>query len=219
MSLYKTLNKQKMNSIRRLSLFVVGIWFIGALLGGALGLFNTPGKPPGLLAIFILLPIVGFITAYRISASFRSFAQSIDLKWLVGLHLWRFVGLGFVIGGLAGVLPGGFAWPEGLGDIIAATGALFLFILLRKGKTPKKWLLAWNIFGLIDLISAVTMGILYSNSSIGLLSAGTVTTGLMVRFPVNMIPTFFVPLFILLHLLTFRRISKLGSNEIYKSKQ
>ena len=53
------------------------------------------------------------------------------------------------------------------------------------------------------------MGVLYSNGPLGVLSAGTVTTRLMVTFPVSLIPTFFVPLFLLLHALTFKRIVNL----------
>jgi hypothetical protein len=53
------------------------------------------------------------------------------------------------------------------------------------------------------------MGVLYSNGPLGLLSAGTVTTQLMVTFPVSLIPTFFVPLFLLLHALTFKKIARL----------
>lgn len=68
------------------------------------------------------------------------------------------------------------------------------------------WLLAWNTFGLVDLVSAIAMGVLYSNSALGVLANGGVTTELMVTFPVSLIPTFLVPLFILMHLLTFARL-------------
>jgi hypothetical protein len=114
-----------------------------------------------------------------------------------------------VIAWLTGDLPAGFGIPEGLGDIIAASGALIVIPMLRKGAAPRGWLLAWNIFGLIDLISAIVMGLLYSNSTFGILSPGTVTTKLMVSFPVSLIPSFFVPLFILLHFLTFKKIADL----------
>jgi hypothetical protein len=144
-----------------------------------------------------------------LSGSFRAFTARLDLTWIVGAHLWRFVGIGFVIAWLAGRLPGGFAIPEGFGDIIAALGALALLPSLRKGTVRGGWLLAWNTWGLVDLLSAITVGLLYSNSSLGVLSAGTVTTQLMVKFPVNLIPTFFVPLFILLHILTFKKIADL----------
>ncbi len=126
-----------MNLSRTLSILLISFWFAASLIGGALGIFNEPGKPPVMLAGFIVVPIAGFIVAYFISSSFCSFSQSIDLKLLVVLHLWRFVGLGFIIGWLVGVLPAGFSLPEGLGDIIAVAGALVLFTVFRKGKAPK----------------------------------------------------------------------------------
>lgn len=195
---------------RALAVLAVIAWFAAALIAGILGKINEPGRPPLLLGIFIALPIVGFVAAYLISDSFRAFTKSISLTLIVGSHLWRFVGLGFVIGWLTGDLPAGFAIPEGFGDIIAAAGALALVPKLRKGTASRGWLLAWNTFGFIDLVSAIVMGILYSNSTLGILSAGTVTTKLMVTFPVSLIPTFFVPLFLLLHALTFKKIADMN---------
>jgi hypothetical protein len=192
---------------RVLAIFAVIVWFAAAIIAGIFGKMNEPGQPPLLLGVFIAVPILGFVTAYLISASFRAFTESISLRLIVGSHLWRFVGLGFVIGWLKGALPAGFAIPEGFGDIIAAAGALALLPKLRKGTASRGWLLAWNTFGFIDLVSAIVMGVLYSNGPLGILSAGTVTTRLMVTFPVSLIPTFFVPLFILLHALTFKRIA------------
>jgi hypothetical protein len=117
------------------------------------------------------------------------------------------VGVGFVIAWLKGALPAGFGVPEGFGDIIAALGALAVLPKLHKGTASRGWLLAWNTWGFIDLVSAITMGLLYSESTLGILSAGTATSRLMVTFPVSLIPTFFVPLFLLLHALTFKKIA------------
>jgi hypothetical protein len=192
---------------RILAIFAVIVWLAAAIVAGIFGKMNELGQPPLLLGVFIAVPIFGFVTAYLISASFRAFTKSISLTLLVGSHLWRFVGLGFVIGWLKGVLPAGFAIPEGFGDIIAAAGALALLLQLRKSTASRGWLLVWNTFGFIDLVSAIVMGVLYSNGPFGILSAGTVTTRLMVTFPVSLIPTFFVPLFLLLHALTFKRIA------------
>lgn len=184
-------------------------WFAAAGIAGAMGIINEPNRPPLVLLGFIAVPIVGFTLAYIGSASFRAFADGLSLPLLVGSHLWRFVGLGFVIAWLYGSLPAGFGIPEGFGDIIAASGALALLPALRKGTAARGWLLAWNVWGFVDLVSAITMGVLYSNGPLGLLSAGTVTTRLMVTFPVSLIPTFFVPLFLLLHTLTFKKIARL----------
>ncbi|MCI0416636.1 hypothetical protein L0222_28030 [bacterium] len=203
---------EKQPRIARARLFtVVAViaWFSAAFICGAFGKVNEPGRPPLVVGAFITLPILGFSVAYLVSNAFRAFTESLSLTLIVSSHLWRFVGLGFIIAWLKGALPGGFAIPEGLGDIIAALGALLLLPKLRKSTVSHGWLLVWNSFGFIDLVSAIVMGILYSNSAFGILSRGTVTTELMVTFPVSLIPTFFVPLFILLHALTFKKIANL----------
>jgi hypothetical protein len=112
-----------------------------------------------------------------------------------------------VIGAAVNILPVQFGYPEGLGDIAAAALCLPLaFAIRRRAFSPglRAAFIAWNLFGLIDLISAITMGVLYSQGSFGVLRTG-VSTRLMTTFPVNMIPTFFVPLFILLHMLALKR--------------
>ncbi len=193
---------------RRVTVSAIAAWFVAACICGILGIIDSPGHPPIALGGFIGLPVLGFVAAYRISPSIRAFAASLSFPLLVGSHLWRFVGLGFVIAWLEGALPAGFAIPEGFGDIIAALGALLLLPTLRKGRVPRGLLLAWNTWGFLDLISAIVMGVLYSNSTLGILSRGTATTRLMVTFPVSLIPTFFVPLFLLLHALTFKRLAR-----------
>ncbi len=198
------------NKAPTLTLLALGTWFAAAVAAGLSGAVNDPGRPPLVLLAFVALPILGFVTAYRASASLRAFADGISWPLLVGSHGWRFVGLGFIVAWLTGDLPAGFALPAGLGDVAAAIGALFLAAELRAGSRPRGWLLAWNVFGLVDLLLALTLGLLYSNSLLGVLSPGTVTTQAMATFPANLIPMFFVPLFLLLHLLTFRKITGLS---------
>jgi hypothetical protein len=195
---------------RRLTFLAVGAWFVAAFLAGAVGMVNEPGRPPLVLGVFLGVPIVGFLVGYSTSPSFRAFTETIPLSILVGSHLWRFVGLGFVVAAFTGTLPAGFGFPEGIGDVIAALGALILLPMVRKRTAPRGWLLAWNTFGFVDLLSAITVGLLFSESALGLLHTATSSTVLLVTFPVSLIPTFFVPLFLLVHLLTFRRIGRLG---------
>src|SRR5262245_29149069 len=208
----------RIDAARRLTIFAVGAWFAAAFAAGALGVVNEPGRPPLVLASFLVVPIVGFVLAYLASPSFRAFTETIPLSLLVGSHVWRFVGIGFVIGWLTGALPAGFGIPEGFGDIIAAAGALILLPGIRRGTASRGWLLAWNAFGFLDLVSAVTMGLLYSESALGILHTATATTKPMVTFPVSLIPTFFVPLFILVHSLLFRRIARLDGGPHAESR-
>ena len=159
-----------------------------------------------MLASFLVVPILAFVAAYGLSASFRAFTDTIPMSLLVGSHLWRFVGIGFIVGAFTGALPKGFGIPEGVGDVIAALGALILIRAIRKGTASRGWLLAWNAFGFVDLVSALTVGLLFSESALGVWHTAASNTTLMVTFPVSLIPTFFVPLFLLVHLLIFRRV-------------
>jgi hypothetical protein len=72
--------------------------------------------------------------------------------------------------------------------------------------------IAWNLFGLLDLVVAITLGILHSPGPAGLLTGAGATTSLMAELPRSIIPTFFVPLFMMLHLLGLSRRGELGSS-------
>jgi hypothetical protein len=72
---------------------------------------------------------------------------------------------------------------------------------------PSKTLVVWNVLGSLDLVLAVTLGVLASATPVGVL-AGDVTTRLMGQFPLSMIPIFFVPLLLILHLISLIRVRK-----------
>ena len=65
----------------------------------------------------------------------------------------------------------------------------------------------WNVLGTLDLVTAVSLGVLASASPVGAL-AGDVTTRLMGQFPLSLVPTFFVPLLLILHLICLARVGK-----------
>jgi len=192
--------------------WILALWFSAAFIGGTKDLFNQPETPPVALGLFILIPLTGFVLAYRASERVRRALDTPPLWGLTLVHIFRLVGLGFVFGAAEGILPPQFGYPAGLGD---AAAALLCFPLALALHQPEYWprlriaFVAWNIFGLLDLLMAVTLGILYSPSSFGLLRS-EISTELMARFPVNLIPTFFVPVLILLHLLALKRNQELS---------
>lgn len=170
-----------------------------------MGIFNQPDTP--YVPLFVLIPIIGFTLAYSLSMQMRRTVHQIPLWLMTIAHVWRFVGLYFLIGAIVGYLPPQFGYPEGLGDIITALFSVPLALMIRKGNRSPRLrtaFIAWNIFGLIDLISAISLGILYSPGQLGVLRTGLSTIA-MTTFPVNLIPTFFVPLFMLVHLLGLKR--------------
>ena len=194
-------------TITKLVFGIVGIWFLLALIGGMLNIFYQPNVPPLSLGLFVLAPIIGFILAYAVSMRMRHTVNQFPLWMMTIAHVWRFVGIGFVVSAVLKILPIQFGYPEGFGDIIAALFCIPLALAIRKKSfSPglRTAFIAWNVFGLIDLIAAISLGILYSPSSFGILRTD-LSTAPLTAFPVNLIPTFFVPLFILLHLLGLKR--------------
>src|SRR4029450_4707365 len=85
-------------------------------------------------------------------AGFRGWLRTPDLRWLVALHLTRFVGVYFlVLYYRDGALPYAFAVPGGWGDILVATLALGLLAAARNLETRRALVGIWNALGLLDI--------------------------------------------------------------------
>jgi hypothetical protein len=71
--------------------------------------------------------VLGGLTVLLLAAvvarpRFRRWLATLDLRWLVAVHLTRFVGLYFLLLYYRdGALPRAFAVPGGWGDVIVAT--------------------------------------------------------------------------------------------------
>ena len=61
--------------------------------------------------------------------------------------------------------------------------------------------IAWQLLGMLDLVTAVTLGVLASPAPVGILGHG-VTTEAMTLLPLSVIPTFAVPLLLILHIIS-----------------
>jgi hypothetical protein len=129
-----------------------------------------------------------FLVSLRIPG-WHALVVSIPPILLIAMNGWRFIGLGFLMAYQEGLLPGGFAWPAGLGDIAMAVTAPWIAVRVasddrfRFGKT----FLIWNLFGIADFLDAVLLGTLHD-------------TPLMQHLPFVLIPCFFVPLIALAHI-------------------
>ena len=58
-------------------------------------------------------------------------SQRLSQKWLIGLQILRLVGILFLIEMILGHIPGTFAYPAGLGDILVALVALAVLLAYR----------------------------------------------------------------------------------------
>jgi len=180
---------------------VLALWFVLVFFLGEQGAFVQPQEaPPIPILLGVTVPLVVFLAAYLGSEAFRTLVLSADLRVLTAIQAWRAGGLGFLALYAHDVLPGLFAWPAGLGDIfIGVTAPWIMLALIRQpGFMASRLFLAWNLLGILDLVVAVGTGALSSGFVAGL--AGTVTTTPMAQLPLVLIPAYFVPLFIMLHL-------------------
>ena len=178
---------------------VLALWFVVVFLLGAAGAFvRLPGTPPIPVLIGATAPLVVFLAAYWAWPTFRAYILSSDLSLAAAIQAWRAGGLVFLSLYKYGLLPGAFAWPAGLGDIAIGVTAPWVALALvrRPGFATSRVFVAWNLFGILDLVVAVGTGGMHS----ALASAGEVTTGPMADLPLVLIPAYLVPLFIMLHL-------------------
>jgi hypothetical protein len=190
--------------ITKVVVAALALWLglVSYLAGGGY-LTQSPGVPPLAILLSAVVPIVVFLAAYWLSKAFRNFVLTFDLRLAAGMQAWRFAGLGFLALYANGVLPGSFAWPAGVGDMaVGLTAPWILLALIRRPEfAAGKWFLFWNVFGALDLITAVGTGGLSSMLAHG--TPGEITTAPMTRLPLALIPGYFVPILFMLHLTAF----------------
>jgi hypothetical protein len=179
-----------------LTIGLIAAWFVFAFSAAALHIFKTdPNLPPLALGFAVLTPIIVFLLWFGTSAGFRQFVLSLNPRTLTLVHSWRIAGFTFLALYATGLLPGVFALPAGLGDIaIGATAHLaatkFANFSRRRG------FILWQVLGIFDLVVAITLG-----TTARLIDPHGVSTGIMNVLPMSLIPTFAVPLLIILHVI------------------
>jgi hypothetical protein len=184
-------------------------WFVVVLSAAAAGAFEPPGGGPP-IAIGLAAATPPAISVWRALSSerFRAWARSLDLRFLTLLQSWRIGGLAFVALSTTDALPEGFALPAGLGDIaIGLTAPLVALYVVGRGRTGRRVYVAWTAFGILDLIAAVTLGVLYSASPIGLLATAT-TTDPMAQLPMVLVPAFGVSFTLVLHVISLVNLTE-----------
>ncbi|TGL96302.1 hypothetical protein EHQ76_16120 [Leptospira barantonii] len=186
---------------------VVVFWFVLILILGANGVFRPNIPSPAPVGLAILLPVLfGSILIARY-APVQNVLLNIPYETLVKLNIARYIGSLFIWFYLNGKLPPTFAFSAGLGDCFIATLALFLLPILKRKSDPKRELWIFNILGIIDFMTAVTLGTLSSDGPQRLIYE-TPTSGLIGELPLILIPGFGVPFTALVHVISVMKLRK-----------
>jgi hypothetical protein len=182
------------------------IWHGAAWAIVAKGLLLPGATPVPLLPIMIIVPTAVVITLLWRSDRIGSLLDAMPDNWLIGLQAYRVIGAVFLVNWLAGLTPGAFAVPAGMGDVITGLFALPTAIALASGQPGSiRAALLWNLFGIADLVMAVTLGALTSPGPLQRLALDhpNLTTG---SYPTAIIPAFTVPTSLVLHALSLRQL-------------
>jgi hypothetical protein len=175
------------------------VWLALALILGASGALATLA-PPGPQLIILSLVVITVVLGTAVPAV-RAWVDAIPIRTLVGINAARFIGIVFLVLGARGVLSPLFAARAGWGDIAAALVAIVLVLSgdpVTRGRRAAY--LAWNVFGLADLIVAV--------STATWVALRGLTPGMdpILHLPLSLVPTFAVPVLVANHVFLFRRL-------------
>lgn len=190
--------------------------FLFGWLGLAFALAPSPASLAGrdpfyltpLIPLFVGASFVVALLAFLYSPALRRAAEAASLPALIGVQVYRVLGVLFVILLALGQLPAHFAKPAGWGDIfIGITGPLVALALARRTPGAHGLAIAWNVLGLLDLMVAVGMGTgVLAPYLMPELGSRVPTAGAMGVFPLILVPTFAVPLSVILHVLALSRL-------------
>jgi hypothetical protein len=189
-------------------------WFAAATLIGAEGLFtNDRLAVLAPIALTAVIPIAVFLAIYAVSDRFRGFVLSWDIRTLTMLQHWRVIGFAFLPLYFHGVLPGLFAWPAGLGDVAIGLAAAAMVARLDRdpGAETSRGLVRFHLLGLLDFAVAIAAAGLSAGGVPGLIADG-VTSAPMDVWPLNLFPSFMVPVFIIMHLTVLLKVRHLRTD-------
>jgi hypothetical protein len=183
-----------MSKYAKLTSGLLAAWLILSLLSSALHLYrNAPNTPPIAFGIAAVTPIVLFLVWFASSPGFREFILSLSPRTLTMVQSLRIGGFVFLVLATYKILPAFFALSAGWGDM--AIGATACFAALRLANPAhRKGFIFWQVLGIIDLVNAVALGTLA-----GVIDPSGIPTTAMTVLPMSCIPTFAVPLYLILH--------------------
>ncbi|NLU92405.1 hypothetical protein [Chitinophaga sp. Ak27] len=170
-----------------------------------LGVFDVDAIPLKVMvwAGFPLMAILfGFIGNTRL---FKILLRAITLESLIAVHVFRVLGIFFIMLYGYHLLPPKFAFSADLGDLITAILALPVArMVANKHPWRKAAVYAWNIFGILDIVNLLTVAVLIGAN--GNLREMTI-------FPFVWFPAFAPATILFLHTVVFRKLYMLEQEQ------
>lgn len=171
---------------------IVTLGAVGAFEPGAIGPIPAP-----------VLAFVGFLAllaaAWARWPEFRRALLGVPLPALLALNVARLGGIAFILLTASGRLSEPFGPVAGVGDMAVAALAIPLAVRAAGEAVRAGWLKAWNVAGALDLVVAISLGLLSApGTPLQIFTDGPGSLA-MTSLPWVMVPALLVPLFLLIH--------------------
>jgi hypothetical protein len=172
------------------------------------GVFYINPVPPKVM-VFAAIPLAFILFAIIGNTSiFKKLLRSITLESLIAVHVFRLLGVFFIILYFYHLLPADLAFSAGMGDIITA---LFAWPIANWVSKRKSWSMkavyVWNIFGILDIVTLlIIVGIMIKKS---IISGGSGDLQEMTIFPFAWFPAFAPATILFLHTAVFRKLRQI----------
>jgi hypothetical protein len=187
---------------------VAGLWIGLAIALATTGIYAS-ATPVPTVGVMAGLPVVAAGITALLSAKVRESLLALPVTLLVGLNVMRIFGGFFLLLALQDRLSGPFPQSAGWGDVIVGLTAIPLTLAIaRNPEDHRGALLAWNVFGTLDLIAAVTLGIISAPGSPLQLLGGTIGSTAVWMLPWSTIPTLLVPFYLITHGVIFAHLAR-----------
>jgi hypothetical protein len=212
LNLNATVTVLPLSPVQRLTtVAIAGLWIGLAIALAGAGMYAVSASPVPVIGVMAALPVLAAAVAALLSARVRAALRAIPLTLLVGLNVVRIEGVFFLLLAAQGRLSGPFPDSAGRGDILVGLTAIPLMLALaRNANGHRGWLLAWNLIGTLDLLSALTLGMLSAPGAPFQQFGGTVGSSAIWTLPWSAIPTLLVPFYLVTHGIIFARLMRAG---------
>lgn len=189
---------------------MAGLWIGLAIALATIGIYAATAAPVPVVGVMAGLPLIGLGLAALLSARLRDALLALPVTLLVGLHILRIATGGFLLLlALQGRLSGPFPESAGWGDVTVGLIAIPLTVAIaRELPFYRVALLAWNVLGTLDLVTAVWLGISSAPGSPLQRFGETIGSTAMWTLPWSNIPTLLVPFYLITHGIIFARLAR-----------
>ena len=201
-------------------LIVPGIFWLAFLakISGMNFFHDWSGLPPRLM-IAVLPPLI-FAFALMISKKINGFIILVPQHWLIVIQSFRIVmEIILLMLFLEKIIPEQMTFEGKNFDVLVGITAPFIAYLAYRKKISKRFIIGWNIFGLILLANIVVIALLSTPVPFRVFMNEPANT-VVAFFPFVWLPGFVVPVAYMMHFLSIKKcLLEIKNNRIQSEKK